>query len=178
MTFHIVVPGVAATGEPRVNPRTKGLYTTAVVRRWKKHVAEVARQHHRQAPMLCPVFIEITIRRVRPKSWPDKPTKACPWPWAPYKKPDLDNGCYQVSNALSGVVYKDDAQIIGSCHWTEWADRDEVVITVTEAQEHYHGEVTGSGAPVSAESFRAAPIDITGGKDTADYVADNWEDTP
>lgn len=74
-------------------------------------VAENRIKHHvagewlPRAPYEGPIQIQVTARFVKPQS---KPKKRRVWPTG---KPDWDNLGKLVSDALNGVVYRDDAQI-------------------------------------------------------------------
>lgn len=143
----IVVPGVALTerkrqrfipGTGNVGPRTD----EPDRRDFKARVAYCARQSC-PAPMQGPLAVSLTVRKPKPPSWPKKPTGTNPWPWAWWKKPDADNYVKCIADALKGIAWHDDAQIVDLHVSKQFGDRDEVVITVTPAREHY---VAGNGS--------------------------------
>jgi len=78
---------------------------------WVATVAAVALQHCRQ-PLEGPIVLKLTFVRPKPKSLPSRPTKADPWPWVPWRRPDLDNLTKAVLDGLQGRVFSDDAQIV------------------------------------------------------------------
>ena len=85
-------------------------------------------------PLAGPLRMRVEFLRPRPASWPKRPTQACPWPEYPYRKPDVDNMVKIASDALSGIVWHDDAQVCERTERKAWADRWEVVITVEELE--------------------------------------------
>lgn len=91
---------------------------------FKAKVALFARQAMRGVqPLEGPLRMEVTFSKPKPDSWPKGPTRGNPWPWAPWKKPDVDNLVKIVSDPLSGIVYADDAQICERTErkvWGEW----------------------------------------------------------
>ena len=150
MTVYITVPGVALTerkrqrfipGKGRVGARTDEPDRVD----FKARLAFFATQQCR-APLAGPLAVSITIRKPKPPSWPQKPCKTNPWPWAWWKKPDCSNFDKIVEDALTGIAWHDDAQIIDLHVHKEFANRDEVIITVAEAQECY---VPGNGSALS-----------------------------
>lgn len=64
------------------------------------------------APVDGPVALELHVTRLRPTSYPKRPTARMPWPWADTKKPDCSNFAKVIEDALIGVAYHDDAQIV------------------------------------------------------------------
>jgi len=62
---------------------------------------------HRQEPLLeGPLFLRLTFEVLKPKSARKRDV------WR-HKKPDLDNLVKAVMDAMVGVMYRDDAQIVG-----------------------------------------------------------------
>ena len=63
-------------------------------------------------PMEGPLVVDTLYYRVKPPSWPKKPSKGNPWPWWPWKKPDLDNLGKIIWDAVTGIMWRDDAQVV------------------------------------------------------------------
>ena len=63
-------------------------------------------------PYAGPVRLTILVSRPQPASYPKKPTKSKPWPWADMTKPDADNYAKIMQDALNGILFVDDAQIV------------------------------------------------------------------
>jgi len=79
---------------------------------YKARVALFARQAI-PAPVSGPVALRLHITRPQPRSYPRKPTPKYPWPWADMaKRKDLDNVAKLLCDALTGVAYHDDCQIV------------------------------------------------------------------
>lgn len=128
------VPGVALTerkrqrflpGKGRVGARTD----TPDRAEFKARVALVAAAACTE-PLAGPLAVTVDVRKPRPASWPQRPTKGNPWPDSWWKKPDADNYCKIVSDALRGIAWHDDAQIVDLRVRKAFADRDEVAVTV------------------------------------------------
>lgn len=46
------------------------------------------------------------------------------------KKPDVDNLFKGVTDALNGVIYKDDSQIIKATMYKEYSDQDSIIVEI------------------------------------------------
>ena len=79
---------------------------------FKARVSFYARQALAE-PYPGPVRLTLVVSRPQPASYPKKPTKGKPWPWADMAKPDADNYAKILQDALNGILFVDDAQIIG-----------------------------------------------------------------
>ena len=84
-------------------------------------------------PLETPVEVFLYIRNTVPASYSKKRTEAClSGQEKPTKKPDLDNVAKAFLDAMNGVVYKDDCQII-SLHVTKvYAEIAAVEVLVKE----------------------------------------------
>ena len=83
---------------------------------WAELVHLKAKLHtDKMIPAMEAVMIQYYFFRVKPKS--NKTDQ-------PVQRPDIDNYAYLVTNALSGVCYEDDCQIINSFARLQWADDD------------------------------------------------------
>ena len=72
-------------------------------------------------PLETPVALYCYVRLLPGRSFPKKRLEACLSGLERPKKPDLDNVVKAVQDALNGVIYKDDAQIV-SLHATKKYD--------------------------------------------------------
>lgn len=80
---------------------------------WKAHVRHAAAlAMGSDLPLQGPLTLIITVMRPKPPSWPKRPCKGNLWPWAWWKKPDADNLAKPIKDALSKVVWADDAQVV------------------------------------------------------------------
>jgi len=116
MVYEFTVPGVAKSerkrqrfipGKGRVGARTDEPDRAD----FKSRVAVFARTAI-PVPLCGPVALELHVTRVAPKSQPKRATAKNPWPWADVKKPDCDNYAKIVQDALNGIAFRDDAQIV------------------------------------------------------------------
>lgn len=72
---------------------------------WRKQVAQVAGQHTGQAGIIeGPVALEVTFFRLRPKSARKRPY--------PTTAPDADKLVRAIGDAITGVLIRDDAQVV------------------------------------------------------------------
>lgn len=101
-----------------------------------------AREAMRGPRMIGPVAIQIVFVFERPKSYPRSDSLT----WHAVK-PDFDNCEKSVLDALKGVVYTDDSQIVQSRSWKVTADsygrvRPGVYVRVSRCGEDAEAEVT------------------------------------
>ena len=69
-----------------------------------------------------------------PKSWPlRRQDAALDGKELPAKRPDLDNYVKMIADALNGVVYVDDAQIVTLWAWKRYANPAHVWVKVMTA---------------------------------------------
>jgi len=82
-----------------------------------------------------PVNVGIIAYFQYPKSYTKKKKAETP---IPMKKPDIDNIAKSVLDALNGVAYKDDAQVVSlnvSKYWTQGEERLRVYVFETSEKE-------------------------------------------
>jgi Holliday junction resolvase RusA-like endonuclease len=100
-------------GRPRFG---KGrTYTPARTVNYEKYVAAIASdrmQELKQAPTTGPCSVHIVARMEIPKSWPKKKQAQAENHEISPGKPDLDNIAKTVLDALNGICYEDDAQVV------------------------------------------------------------------
>lgn len=104
---------------------------------WKAQVRHEARLVCKE-PLQGPLSLTITVRRVRPASYPKRPTKTCPWPFAWTRKPDLDNFVKPIQDALTGIAWIDDAQVTDLTVRKRFGPRAETVIEVAQTECVWH----------------------------------------
>jgi Holliday junction resolvase RusA-like endonuclease len=120
LTFHIhTIP--VPKGRPKFSKiggfvRT---YTPKKTQDFEIEVREAAKQAMTREPLETPLAVYLYFRLPIPKSYPKKRIAAClAGSERPTKKPDLDNLAKSVLDALNGVIYQDDSQIV-SLHMTK-----------------------------------------------------------
>ena len=89
-------------------------YTDAKTKSYEALVMEAAKQAMGDnEPLESPLRFDCLIKLPIPKSYPKKRLEAClngsEWPT---KKPDWDNVAKAVADAMNGIVYLDDTQIV------------------------------------------------------------------
>jgi crossover junction endodeoxyribonuclease RusA len=87
---------------------------------WRTLVAWSAAQHWREAPLLGAVWVQLQFVMPRPLSTPKKATPPA------IKKPDADKLTRAIFDALSGVCWKDDSQIVDLHASKRLAELDEL----------------------------------------------------
>lgn len=120
LTFHIhTIP--IPKGRPKFSKiggfvRT---YTPKKTHNFEAEVREAAKQAMTREPLETPLAVYLYFRLPIPQSYSKKRTAAClAGSEKPTKKPDLDNLAKSVLDALNGVIYLDDSQIV-SLHMTK-----------------------------------------------------------
>lgn len=68
-----------------------------------------------------PVRLQLVCRFAMPKSWSAKKRSAMAGEWCA-KKPDADNVTKAVCDALNGVLWRDDAQVVSLSVEKRWCD--------------------------------------------------------
>jgi Holliday junction resolvase RusA-like endonuclease len=134
LTIHI--PGKAvAQSRPRFARRGLGVatYDAPASRDYKSWVRDCAiRTMNKQAgeiiPRDVPLHIMLTVCVARPKSIPKARL-------LPVVKPDLDNFLKTIQDALEGIVYQADQQIVSVRAVKKYADADAVEVRITDWSE-------------------------------------------
>lgn len=119
-----------------LHPRSGRVVTPQkeAVRVWRDTVATVARAHYRGDPTPDPVSVHLAFALARPRSHYGtgrnsgqlKPS-APAWCVGP---PDLDKLTRAIGDALTGIVWRDDAQIVDLNAAKAWTDEPHVTIEV------------------------------------------------
>jgi len=114
------VDGVpVAQGRPRMNTKTRSVYDPVKSEAYKHSVGLAARiAMSDKAPLEGAVAMFLTINREIPSSWSKKKRKeAVEGAILPKTKPDISNYLKGIEDALNGICYLDDSQIV-AC-WVE-----------------------------------------------------------
>ena len=102
-------------GRPRATTRNGNvrMYDPAKSRHFKQYVKLAASQYAPEELITGPIFLEVNIFRPIPKSFSKKKmTEDEEMKIRPITKPDASNFVKLVEDALNGVIYKDDSQIV------------------------------------------------------------------
>lgn len=133
------VYGRAATQGSKRAVRTKGgkyviIENSARTYEWRQEVASVARKEYKGPIHIGPVRLGLTFMRARPKSHYGTGRNARRLrntaPACPTGKPDLLKLGRAIEDALSGVIFRDDSQVVSLWMDKTWGDADGVRITV------------------------------------------------
>ncbi len=127
---------------PKARPRVtryRGTYTPEKSKRYQEALAWSARAAFGSGPPLeGPVTVEIEAWLPIPTSWSNKrKTAAATGQIWPTTKPDVDNLCKNALDAMNGIVYKDDAQVIKETLFKGYHDTP--CLRVTVIQVHQEG---------------------------------------
>lgn len=108
-TEHVVWEVVNVYVQPKERPRTGAnghVYTPKKTQDCERKIAAAFEDY---SPVYYPVKIEIDIYVEAPKWWHKIPADARQW--TSPRVGDLDNRIKTVTDALNGIIYKDDVQI-------------------------------------------------------------------
>ena len=113
---------------PRFVRATGRTYTPTKTVRAENRIQEQVAREYKSAPCEGPLMLVVTAFLPKPKSKPKN--KHC-WPTS---KPDWDNLGKLVSDALNGIVYRDDSQItwasVQKCYCTLSHPKPGFMVTV------------------------------------------------
>jgi Holliday junction resolvase RusA-like endonuclease len=117
-----MLPLKGKRGAPRIltsaNPKASA---------WQRAIAWTARQQTNGGLLFGPIAIQAIFYLPRPASLPPSIT-------APIKKPDLDKLLRCLCDGLTGVVYRDDAQVTECSIYKRFAADPHAVIVVKELE--------------------------------------------
>lgn len=124
------VPGGSKTYYPSKTPGKKGHMAPAnkKTKPWMAIVAAYAREAHSDLLIIGPVKLIIEFRRLRPKGHYLKDgvslSKAGREKPYPTPKPDLTKLVRSTEDALTGIIFKDDSQVVKQEMSKVYVDRD------------------------------------------------------
>lgn len=110
--YRITIPGpLRAKGRPRFG---KGrTFTDAKTVQAEKHIQRHAVEQIGKPCLTGPLHLALTISIAPPPSWSRKKTAdALAGRILPTSRPDIDNQMKTAADALNGIAWKDDAQIV------------------------------------------------------------------
>ena len=136
MTAHLmfVIPGIArGKGRPRATKRGT-VYTPAKTVSAEAWVKSCAYEQMGQPLLLTPLHVSIDIDVEIPASWPQKRRAAAlSGETRPTGKPDLDNCCKLLMDALNGIAWRDDSQVVRLTARKRYAPVPRTVVNIAEA---------------------------------------------
>lgn len=107
-------------------------YTPAKTRKWEQTAALMAQAEMAgRAPLECPLEVVVIAEWPAPQSWPEwKRAAAVQGRLCHTTKPDADNIVKAAVDALNGVVFRDDSQIVGMIARKAYSEMPGVTIRV------------------------------------------------
>lgn len=138
-SISFTVPGEPkGKGRPRVGMRGKKpiMYTPPETVAYEERIMEealLAMDRELAAKIHGPVRLELRIFHPIRESWPKKKQEAArAGQMVPTMKPDADNVLKAVCDALNGVLWLDDVQVVSVGMSKRFSDTPRLEITVTE----------------------------------------------
>lgn len=138
VTFH--VPGQPeGKGRPRIGKTFGGharAFTPDKTVAYEGKIAHVAQLAMNGRPLIeGPVFVHLEINLQVPASWSQKRQRlALAGTILPTKKPDIDNVEKAIFDAINGVVWKDDVQVIEVVKRKQYAGVPGVLVRIEQLQ--------------------------------------------
>lgn len=119
---------------PRVT-RSGRVYTPKKTQQAEDGIQQAAREAMQGQQMIeGPIYISAAFNMAIPASWTKgKQTQARNDELMPTTKPDLDNLTKTVLDALNGIVYRDDSQVVQLALSKRYSDQPGMFITIRPA---------------------------------------------
>lgn len=135
MISFVVYGEPVAQGRPRATT-IKGkvrMYDPSKSRDYKDYVRLAAAQHAPERLIESAIGLKVTIYRPIPKSFSKKKTEQAErGEIVPTTKPDADNYLKTVKDALNGVIWKDDSQIVDVQVRKRYSNKPRIEIEIHE----------------------------------------------
>lgn len=135
--IRITIPGeLRGKGRPKFSTRGGHVraYTDAKTASAETWVRACAVEQAGAVPLEAPVSLDIAIAVAVPASWSKRKREhALAGTLMPAGKPDLDNCIKLIADALNGIVWRDDKQIVRMVASKRYAEIAETVLQVAEA---------------------------------------------
>jgi Holliday junction resolvase RusA-like endonuclease len=131
--YTVTIPGTArGKGRPRAT-RTGRVYTPSATVNAEAWVKACAVQQIGQPVLTTPLAVSVGIEVAVPASWPKKRRDAAlSGDIRPTGKPDLDNSIKLLMDALNGIAWRDDAQVVRLIAGKRYATDARTVIEISE----------------------------------------------
>lgn len=132
MEYQITIPGQpVAKARPRVT-KAGHAYTPQKTKVYERLVQSIFIGEYGKPQLEGPLLLEMDLYFQIPKSTRKKDVPLMlDKSIRPVKRPDLDNCLKAVSDALNGVAYKDDSQIVGAVLRKYYGDEARTEVRVT-----------------------------------------------
>ena len=136
MTYQLTIHEKAIGKErPRFNMYQKRTYTPTKTKKYEETIKYMFRQKYGQKfnPSENEIYIKIDATYAPPKSYSKKKRQMLIDGQVGYtQKPDCDNIAKAVLDALNGVVWKDDKQVVGLLVFKTYGEEDKINIEIRE----------------------------------------------
>lgn len=137
--YRLIVYGEpVGQGRPRFarHGRFIQTYDPAKSKSYKEYIKLCAAQNKPDEPLMGPITLNLKIYRPIPKSTTKRDrAQITSGHLRPAKKPDIDNVFKAVTDALSGIWYQDDLQIVEMSAQKYYSDTPRVEVTMTTFEE-------------------------------------------
>ena len=132
MTDFIIVTGpITGKARPRFNTQTGTAYNPRTTKRYEALIEWCYKTQHGEYYHEFPVDVTIIVEHSVPKNTPIAQREAMlAGKIEPMKKPDIDNIAKIVLDALNGVAYKDDKQVVELHCYKRYAVEPRLMVNV------------------------------------------------
>lgn len=132
-SYTITIPGEPVSkGRPRMTKRGH-TYTPKRTVDYERMVQTLFHAEYGSPKLEGPILLQLDLYFGIPKSRSKAARKRMQQGMErPCKRPDLDNCLKAIADALNGVAYKDDSQIVAAVIQKFWAEEPRAVVTIEE----------------------------------------------
>ena len=132
-SYTVTIPGEPVSkGRPRMTKRGH-TYTPKRTVDYERMVQTLFHAQYGSPILEGPILLQLDLYFQIPKSRSKAVRKRMQQGLdRPCKRPDIDNCMKSVSDALNGIAYKDDSQIVAAVFQKFWADEPRAVVTIEE----------------------------------------------
>ena len=149
MNIHITIPGEPKGKErPRYSSKSKTVYTPAKTENYEKLIADTYKAENGNLKFLAGEPLEMRILAyigIPASDTASSRLKKLRKETRPTKKPDWDNIGKIVADALNGVAYHDDAQVVDAVTRKFYSDNPRVEIVIRPARREKQIQSTTKG---------------------------------
>lgn len=130
LVIKFTVPGITV-GKARPRVTRHGTYTPKKTKDYEQLVQICCRNKYKDKPLEGPIRIDIYFYVLIPKNTSKVRTKAkIEGSILPTKRPDFDNMTKSITDALNGLAYKDDNQIVEAHIYKYFSDNPRAEVEI------------------------------------------------